>query len=68
MKKSEPPSTQMTFLGVMFDSSNMTMRVPPDKLRVGISRILEVQQPGGQKRPDRPFLHAPALLRKMMLT
>ena len=32
VKKSEPPSTQMTFLGVMFDSSNMTMRVPPDKL------------------------------------
>ena len=31
-KKAEPPSTQMTFLGVMFDSSNMTMRVPPDKL------------------------------------
>lgn len=31
-KKSEAPSKQMTFLGVLFDSSNMTMRVPPDKL------------------------------------
>ena len=31
-KKAEAPSRQMTFLGVMFDSSSMTMRVPPDKL------------------------------------
>ena len=31
-KKAEAPKTQMTFLGVMFDSSSMTMRVPPDKL------------------------------------
>ena len=31
-KKAESPSTQMTYLGVMFDSNNMTMRVPPDKL------------------------------------
>ena len=31
-KKAESPSKQMTFLGVMFDSAKMTMRVPPDKL------------------------------------
>ena len=31
-KKAESPSKQMTYLGVMFDSSKMEMRVPPDKL------------------------------------
>ena len=31
-KKAEAPSTQMIYLGVMFDSSDMEMRVPPDKL------------------------------------
>ena len=31
-KKAESPSNQMTYLGVMFDSSKMQMRVPPDKL------------------------------------
>ena len=31
-KKAEPPSTQLVYLGVMFDSIAMEMRVPPDKL------------------------------------
>ena len=31
-KKAEAPSTQLVYLGVMFDSSAMEMRVPPDKL------------------------------------
>ena len=32
VKKAEPPSQAMTYLGVMFDSSSMVMRVPPEKL------------------------------------
>ena len=32
VKKAEPPSTSMTYLGVMFDSVSMEMRVPPEKL------------------------------------
>ena len=32
VKKAEPPSTRMTFLGVEFDSIAMTMSVPPAKL------------------------------------
>ena len=32
VKKAEAPNTQMTYLGVMFDSESMSMRVPPDKL------------------------------------
>ena len=32
VKKAEPPSTKMTFLGVEFDSIAMTMSVPPAKL------------------------------------
>ena len=31
-KKAEPPSQQLVYLGVMFDSVAMEMRVPPDKL------------------------------------
>ena len=31
-KKAEAPANQMVYLGVMFDSSAMEMRVPPDKL------------------------------------
>ena len=31
-KKAEAPARQMVYLGVMFDSSAMEMRVPPDKL------------------------------------
>jgi hypothetical protein len=31
-KKAEAPSQEMVYLGVMFDSSTMEMRVPPDKL------------------------------------
>ena len=32
VKKAEPPSTAMTYLGVMFDTVRMEMRVPPSKL------------------------------------
>ena len=32
IKKAEGPSNKMTYLGVMFDSESMEMRVPPDKL------------------------------------
>ena len=32
VKKAEAPSTQMVYLGVMFDTVAMEMRVPPDKL------------------------------------
>ena len=32
IKKSEAPSTKMTYLGVQFDSIEMTMSVPPDKV------------------------------------
>ena len=32
IKKAEGPSNQMVYLGVMFDSAAMEMRVPPDKL------------------------------------
>ena len=32
IKKAEAPNTKMTYLGVMFDSESMSMRVPPDKL------------------------------------
>ena len=32
VKKAEPPSTCMTYLGVQFDSVQMTMSVPPDKV------------------------------------
>ena len=32
LKKAEPPSTCITYLGVQFDSVNMTMSVPPDKI------------------------------------
>ena len=32
IKKAEGPSNQMVYLGVMFDSNAMEMRVPPDKL------------------------------------
>ena len=32
VKKAEGPSNQMVYLGVMFDSVAMEMRVPPDKL------------------------------------
>ena len=32
VKKAEAPSTEMTYLGVEFDTDTMTMRVPPDKL------------------------------------
>ena len=31
-KKAEPPSTKMVYLGVLFDSKSMEMRVPPEKL------------------------------------
>ena len=32
IKKAEEPSTKMTYLGVMFDTEAMEMRVPPEKL------------------------------------
>ena len=32
VKKAVAPSHQMVYLGVMFDTSVMQMRVPPDKL------------------------------------
>ena len=32
-KKYHPPSTNMPFLGVQFDSNRLTMSVPPDKLQ-----------------------------------
>ena len=31
-KKAEPPTTKITYLGVQFDSVEMTMSVPPDKI------------------------------------
>ena len=31
-KKAEPPSTQLVYLGVLFDSEALQMRVPPEKL------------------------------------
>ena len=31
-KKAEPPTTQITYLGVQFNSEEMTMSVPPDKI------------------------------------
>ena len=31
-KKAEPPTTKITYLGVEFDSVQMTMSVPPDKI------------------------------------
>ena len=31
-KKAESPSQELVYLGVMFDSVAMEMRVPPDKL------------------------------------
>lgn len=32
LKKAEPPTTQITYLGVQFNSEEMTMSVPPDKI------------------------------------
>ena len=32
LKKAEPPTTTITYLGVQFDSVKMTMSVPPDKI------------------------------------
>ena len=32
LKKAEPPTTNITYLGVQFDSVKMTMSVPPDKV------------------------------------
>ena len=32
IKKSEPPTTRITYLGVEFDSVQMTMSVPPEKI------------------------------------
>ena len=32
LKKSEPPTTKITYLGVEFDSVQMTMSVPPEKI------------------------------------
>ena len=32
LKKAEPPTTRITYLGVEFDSIKMTMSVPPDKI------------------------------------
>ena len=32
LKKAEPPTTCITYLGVQFDSAKMTMSVPPDKI------------------------------------
>ena len=38
--KAEPPSTTMTFLGVLFDTNNMTMEVTPGRL-AEIASLLE---------------------------
>ena len=32
LKKAEPPTTRITYLGVQFDSISMTMSVPPEKV------------------------------------
>ena len=32
LKKAEPPTTKITYLGVQFDSVEMTMSVPPEKV------------------------------------
>ena len=38
-KKAEPPSTQLVYLGVLFDSKALQMRVPPEKLAEKQSEI-----------------------------
>ena len=40
-KKAEPPTTQMVYLGVMFDSQSLQMRVPPEKLAEVKSEIVQ---------------------------
>ena len=55
--KARPPSSEMTYLGVQFNSSNMTMSVPPEKLAEIKSVIIKwVNKTTATKKPLQSLL------------